>query len=141
MRLSQENAENALHNSPPALLRSHVSALLSSCSVLHRDSQALIRRIQGSLETLQELRGELRQQRGRPRNGNGVESRAAYLQLEYGLTARECQVALLLGEGHSNTAIAAALQISTHTARHHTQRVLAKLRVHSRAAAGAVIRA
>jgi DNA-binding CsgD family transcriptional regulator len=32
------------------------------------------------------------------------------------------------------------LGISAHTARHHTQRVLAKLKVHSRAEAGAKLR-
>jgi DNA-binding CsgD family transcriptional regulator len=49
-------------------------------------------------------------------------------------------VAAMLAQGRSNSAIAAALRISTHTARHHTQRVLAKLGVHSRAQAGAKVR-
>lgn len=124
----------------PDISHAHVSALLSACSVLHQDSRALIGRIRGSLDLLQELRGELRQHGERPRNGNGAASRRAYLQLEYGLTARETEVALLLAEGRSNSAIATALHISTHTARHHTQRVLSKLGVHSRAAAGAAIR-
>jgi DNA-binding NarL/FixJ family response regulator len=59
---------------------------------------------------------------------------------QYGLTGREIEVARLLAEGRRNTAIAAALGISPHTARHHTQRVLAKLAVHSRAEAGAKLR-
>jgi DNA-binding NarL/FixJ family response regulator len=50
------------------------------------------------------------------------------------------QVAMLLAEGRSNEDVAAALQVSPHTARHHTQHVLAKLGVHSRAQAGAKIR-
>jgi len=59
---------------------------------------------------------------------------------EYGLTEREVEVARLLAEGRRNIAIASALGISPHTARHHTQRVLAKLGVHSRAEAGAKLR-
>jgi DNA-binding CsgD family transcriptional regulator len=122
----------------PGVSPHQVSALLSTCSTLHRDSRALISRIRGSLNLLQELRSELRK-RGEPRNGNAG-GRAAHLQVEYRMTAREAEVALLLSEGRSNSAVASALRISRHTARHHTQRVLAKLRVHSRAAAGAVIR-
>lgn len=50
------------------------------------------------------------------------------------LTPQEARVALLLRERRSNAEIAAALSISRHTARHHTERVLAKLGVRSRAA-------
>jgi DNA-binding NarL/FixJ family response regulator len=49
-----------------------------------------------------------------------------------GLTRREAQVARLLARGRSNQAIAQELNISAHTARHHTQRILSKLEVHSR---------
>ena len=122
----------------PGVSPQQVSALLSTCTTLHRDSRALIGQIRGSLNLLQGLRSELRK-RGEPRNGNAG-GRGAYLQLEYDLTSREAEVALLISQGRSNTAVASALRISNHTARHHTQRVLAKLRVHSRAAAGAVIR-
>jgi DNA-binding CsgD family transcriptional regulator len=116
---------------------------LSRFTSLRRDGQALISQIRGSLEDMRELRGQLREVRGlRSRaRGNGSElTHTAYLQLQYGLTAREMQVALLLSQGRSNAAIASALRISSHTARHHTQRILAKLGVHSRAAAGAKIR-
>lgn len=58
----------------------------------------------------------------------------------YGLTERESDVARLLAEGRRNWAIATELGISPHTARHHTQRVLAKLGVHSRAEAVARLR-
>jgi DNA-binding NarL/FixJ family response regulator len=58
----------------------------------------------------------------------------------FGLTRREAQVATLLSQGRSNQAIARELNISEHTARHHTQRILAKLEVHSRGEAGAKIR-
>ena len=48
------------------------------------------------------------------------------------LTRREQQVARLLAHRASNQEIAAALGISPHTARHHTERVLSKLGVQSR---------
>lgn len=51
----------------------------------------------------------------------------------FGMTTREADVALLLARGARNTAIAAALHISPHTARHHTENVLGKLGVHARA--------
>ncbi len=50
-----------------------------------------------------------------------------------GLTKREADVARLLAERRSNLEIAAALCISPHTARHHTEQVLVKLGLHSRA--------
>lgn len=56
------------------------------------------------------------------------------------LTAREMQVAVLLALGHSNDAIATELGISPHTAQRHTERVMAKLAVHSRAGVGARLR-
>ena len=62
------------------------------------------------------------------------------LQEEYGMTPREVEVAQLLAEGLSNAALARRLGVSPHTARHHTQRVLGKLGVHSRAEAGARLR-
>jgi DNA-binding CsgD family transcriptional regulator len=54
------------------------------------------------------------------------------LRARYGLTRREAEVALLLAEGLSNDEIADRLFISTHTARHHTENVLAKLALPSR---------
>jgi DNA-binding CsgD family transcriptional regulator len=50
------------------------------------------------------------------------------------LTAREAQVADLLAQGLRNADVAGSLAISTATARHHTEHVMAKLGVHSRAA-------
>jgi DNA-binding CsgD family transcriptional regulator len=50
----------------------------------------------------------------------------------YALTKREIDVTYLLLHGKSNADIAQALAISEHTARHHTESVLAKLGVHSR---------
>ncbi|HEU4586967.1 MAG TPA: helix-turn-helix transcriptional regulator [Gemmatimonadaceae bacterium] len=59
------------------------------------------------------------------------------LRARYGLTSREIEVAALLGAGETDGAIAAALAISHHTARRHTERVLQKIGVHSRAAVAA----
>lgn len=51
-----------------------------------------------------------------------------------GLTIREQQVAQLIAESHGTKAIAAALGISCHTTRRHTERVFAKLGVCTRTA-------
>ena len=56
-----------------------------------------------------------------------------------GLTPREAGVARLMASGLSTKAIASELGISPHTARHHTERVFAKLGVRSRAAAAALV--
>lgn len=56
-----------------------------------------------------------------------------FVMRRFAMTAREADVALLLGRGFRNAAIAAELGISPHTARHHTENVLAKLNVHARA--------
>lgn len=61
------------------------------------------------------------------------------LHERFGLSAKEAQVAVLLAGGQSNKAIAATLSISSHTARHHTERVLQKLGATSRAAAAALL--
>jgi DNA-binding CsgD family transcriptional regulator len=54
------------------------------------------------------------------------------LMQRFHLTPREARVALMLAEHRSNRDIAARLGVSVHTARHHTERVLAKLEIHSR---------
>jgi DNA-binding CsgD family transcriptional regulator len=59
------------------------------------------------------------------------------LRERYGLTAREVQVAHLLAEGKTNANVADALAISSHTAERHTEHVLSKLGVRSRASVGA----
>jgi DNA-binding CsgD family transcriptional regulator len=56
------------------------------------------------------------------------------LRARYGLTLRELQVASLLMHRLTNVEIARMLGISPHTARHHTESVLAKFGVRSRAA-------
>lgn len=56
------------------------------------------------------------------------------LRARFGITRRESQVALLLVQRLTNSEIASALGISTHTARHHTENVLVKVGVNSRRA-------
>gem|GEM_PF-1190535 len=63
------------------------------------------------------------------------------LRARFQLTTRECEVARLLAAGRSNTEVATALGVTHHTARRHTEAVLRKLAVSSRAAVGAMIRA
>lgn len=58
----------------------------------------------------------------------------------FGLTCREADVARLLARGERNARIAALLDISPHTARRHTEAVMLKLGVHSRAAVGPALR-
>lgn len=62
---------------------------------------------------------------------------APALPEDYGLTARELEVLLLVATGKSNRAIALELVISDHTVRRHLQNIFAKLGVSSRAAATA----
>jgi len=126
----------------PGLDPERLNNLVSTFTTLRDDARSLIDRIRGSLEEMRELRRELHEQRGKatgPKSRFPVD-RATYLKRQYKLTAREVEVALLLAQGRSNEAIAKALIISAHTARHHTQRILLKLRVHSRSEAGAKIR-
>jgi DNA-binding CsgD family transcriptional regulator len=54
------------------------------------------------------------------------------IRARFGLTGREAEVAILLAARHTSLEIAARLGISAHTARHHTERVLAKTRVKRR---------
>lgn len=53
------------------------------------------------------------------------------LMERFGMTRRESDVALRLAVGRNNAAVASELDISAHTARHHTESVLAKLGVHT----------
>ena len=62
------------------------------------------------------------------------------LHAEFGLTAREIQVARLIAEGLSNSEIAARLGVKFFTARNHVERTLAKLGVPSRNRVGPLLR-
>lgn len=54
------------------------------------------------------------------------------LQQRFGLSPREAQVAHAVARGQTTPQIAAALGVSAHTARHHLERLFARLGVHSR---------
>jgi DNA-binding response OmpR family regulator len=61
------------------------------------------------------------------------------LKERFSLTARQIEVVRLLAEGCSNAEIAQRLEMSYYTARNHTEQVLGKLGVSSRAAVGALL--
>ncbi len=63
----------------------------------------------------------------------------ARLRERFGLTPREAEVTLLLAQGARNRTIAERLGVGEHTARRHTEHVLTKLDVSSRAAVAAAI--
>lgn len=54
------------------------------------------------------------------------------LQASFDFTPRQAEVAQFLAQRKTNREVAEALCISPHTARHHTEAVLAKLEVGSR---------
>ena len=58
----------------------------------------------------------------------------------FGLTTMQARVAILLADRNSNREIAAALCVTEHTARRHTEKVLDKLRIHSRTEVRDVLR-
>ena len=122
---------------------SHITADQLSQIQLHTQELADHRRsLMSNLRTLmhetvsqsERLRVEWQQ---RPDGATAAPSPRDRLRDEYGMTPREIEVAALLAQGMSNVGVAGRLRISPHTARHHTQRVLAKLGVHSRAEAAA----
>lgn len=61
------------------------------------------------------------------------------VRARFGIPQRVAEVAILLAERRSNAEIAARLGISTHTARRHTERVLAALGVASRTQVAAAL--
>jgi DNA-binding NarL/FixJ family response regulator len=113
--------------------------LFSSFSTLRNNNRALMTSLRGSIHQLRQLRRSLQQRDAMPLS-NGETAPGRNLTDHFGLTPREVEVAKLLSQGRSNQAIARELKISEHTARHHTQRILSKLEVHSRGEAGAKIR-
>jgi DNA-binding CsgD family transcriptional regulator len=131
---------------PTAPVSPHqISALLITFKELREQGRSIMARMRASMYDLQSQRDRLRNGRDGQAATDAIvapppPSAATHLQLEYGMTPREVEVALLLAEGCSNLTVARRLGISPHTARHHTQRVLGKLGVHSRAEAGARLR-
>ena len=120
-----------------------ISELLSVFREVREQRQSVMARLRESMIEMQARRAQLRRKHdGHLANGlrTGAAPASVRLQAAYGMTPREAEVAMLLAEGCSNTTVAQRLGISPHTARHHTQRVLGKLGVHSRAEAGARLR-
>jgi DNA-binding CsgD family transcriptional regulator len=151
-RVDAEGAVNANDTETPpdrvlaAPVSPHqISTLLTTFKELREQGRSIMARMRASMYDLQSQRDRLRHGRdGQAAASDAVvatpPSAATHLHLEYGMTPREVEVALLLAEGCSNFTVARRLGISPHTARHHTQRVLGKLGVHSRAEAGARLR-
>jgi DNA-binding NarL/FixJ family response regulator len=104
---------------------SPVSQLVDAIRTVHRD---------GILVPPTELPGLIRALVRRRRDRDQIASRYDKL------TDRERQVLGLLIEGSDNEAIGRALLISPQTARTHVQNILAKLEVHSRLEAAALVR-
>jgi DNA-binding CsgD family transcriptional regulator len=120
-----------------------LSELLSHFQVLRDQGRSVMARLRASMYEMQAHRARLRLERNGNGNGHAIDQPSAiaeHLRADYGMTPREVDVALLLAEGCSNQTVARRLGISPHTARHHTQRVLGKLGVHSRSEAGARLR-
>ena len=116
-----------------------VSEVLERTSLLRQSHQATLSKVRRTLSQLRHRAAPAAEPRpARAALPRGSSPRR--LAREFHLTAREQEVAVLLAEGLSNAQVAEALRVSTHTARHHTESVLLKLGVHSRAAAGAVVR-
>ena len=115
--------------------------LLSSFSALRSNNRTLVAQLRGSIYELREHRRRFKQQQHVLEiSPDRHTANQLDLSKEFGLTRREAEVAELLSQGRSNQAIARELKISEHTARHHTQRILSKLEVHSRGEAGAKLR-
>jgi DNA-binding CsgD family transcriptional regulator len=62
------------------------------------------------------------------------------LQARHGLSRRELSIARRIADGSSAKGIAGALGISIHTVKRHSERIFAKLRVHSRRAVASALR-
>ena len=114
--------------------------LMSTFKELREHGRSVMARLRESMFEMQVHRARLRDDRNGHANGAPPAAVGTHLQADYGMTPREVDVAMLLAEGCSNATVARRLGISPHTARHHTQRVLGKLGVHSRSEAGARLR-
>jgi DNA-binding CsgD family transcriptional regulator len=122
-------------------LQQRLAELLGTARELDARRRAALEEMRQALAEYRELGGALMRLRRQaavvpPSNGD---HHAFTLAQRYGLSQRELEVALLLADGRSNVEIAAAVKVSTHTARHHTQHVLGKLGVPSRSRAAALI--
>jgi DNA-binding NarL/FixJ family response regulator len=119
-------------------MRERLAAVLETTGELERSRSLLIREMRATIKSIRTLRERLHRN---PEAGEAMVAHNPGMRLaeRYRLTPRELEVALLLSGGASNAVIASSLRISEHTARHHTRHILVKLRLHSRARAGALI--
>jgi DNA-binding NarL/FixJ family response regulator len=141
MTVAKDTSPRSTNPTPPRIPSAdHLLDLLTSFSSLRQNNRTLVGQLRGSMREHRELRLALSDRPALNGLSAGRANPNGSLVLRFGFTRREEQVALLLAEGKSNQAIARELDISVHTARHHTQRILTKLEVHSRGEAGAKIR-
>jgi len=98
----------------------------------HHQCSSLLRELHAAIVVL-----------ARPRLGADTSENVSDQALRqcFRLTRREVEVLRLLVRGESNSDVAHALHLSGHTAHHHTEQVLRKLHVHSRARLPAAIAA
>jgi DNA-binding CsgD family transcriptional regulator len=122
----------------PPVSADRISALHLTFRELHTQRHKLLSSLRVLMDETLSHGERLRDEWQRGTTGAGAPS--GRFPVNHGMTPREAEVASLLADGLSNTAVARRLGISPHTARHHTQRVLGKLGVHSRAEAGARLR-
>jgi DNA-binding CsgD family transcriptional regulator len=118
-------------------LRERLAAVMETTDELQRNRSELMRRMRDTLSEIRALRLRLAspvKDRADAGSTSGIR-----LAEKFRLTRRELEVAMLLSSGAPNATIARALDISAHTARHHTRHVLVKLGLHSRARAAALI--
>jgi DNA-binding CsgD family transcriptional regulator len=143
--LAQDQQREALHVQIRGVARSVLERLVNGGEPrgrTHRQDDGTRREVATS-QAAYRLRGNLV---GRNSMGHGTAilvslDRVAFqvpapdsIRARYGLTVRELQVASLLMHRLTNAEIARMLGISSHTARHHTESVLAKFGVRSREA-------
>ena len=143
--LAQDNERDALLEQIRGVARSVLACLANGGEPrgrTHRQADGTRREVATS-QAAYRLRGNLV---GRNALGHGTAilvslDRVAFqvpapdsIRARYGLTLRELQVASLLMHRLTNAEVARMLGISPHTARHHTESVLAKFGVRSREA-------
>jgi DNA-binding NarL/FixJ family response regulator len=136
-------AKGAISNGAddPTVSPYRISALRLTYEELRARQASLLSQLRALMSETQYHRERLREGRSqRSATTSATQPPGSRLEEAYGMTPREAEVASLLAQGLSNSALARRLGISPHTARHHTQRVLGKLGAHSRAEAGAILR-
>jgi DNA-binding CsgD family transcriptional regulator len=118
-------------------MRERLAAVIETAGELQQNQSELMRMMRQTLAEIRALRQRLLTPV--PDGANATPTPGTKLAKKFRLTPRELEVAMLLSSGAPNAAIAQALDISEHTARHHTRHVLVKLGLHSRARAAALI--